>query len=166
MTFHTLMYLQGDANGGTSTTAARVPPPRGQEVFREVHHGQRHRAEEGAQALALPVAEIAHAIESKDAKFLTELPEIGKRTAETIVAELSGKVKDFVGAIPERAAGALGGAAASVRRRGRRDHGPGRAGRTPRRCGALLDRARQSNAAAKTTQQLVGEMLRMRTVRA
>ena len=44
------------------------------------------------------VSEItaAAAIENKDAKFLVALPEIGKRTAETIIVELSGKVDRFV----------------------------------------------------------------------
>ena len=49
------------------------------------------------RALVRPIAEIASAIESKDAKFLTTLPEIGKRTAETIIAALNGKVVEFVG---------------------------------------------------------------------
>ena len=82
-------------------------------------------------------------------------------------AELSGKVKDFVGAIPERGGGALGGAG------GRRstveeDAIMALVALGERRVDAehLLDRVKQSNPAAKTTQLLVGEMLRMRTVRA
>ena len=39
-----------------------------------------------------PIGEVAAAIQSKDAKFLVALPEIGKRTAEQIIAELHGKV--------------------------------------------------------------------------
>ena len=38
---------------------------------------------------------IAAAINQKDTRFLTSLPEIGKRTAERIIAELSGKVDQF-----------------------------------------------------------------------
>jgi Holliday junction DNA helicase RuvA len=49
------------------------------------------------RALIRPMGEIAAAIQAKDAKFLIALPEIGKRTAETIIAELHGKVEDFVG---------------------------------------------------------------------
>jgi Holliday junction DNA helicase RuvA len=51
------------------------------------------------RALVRPVAEVAAAIENKDDKLLKSLPEIGKRTAETIIAELNGKVGDFAGEI-------------------------------------------------------------------
>lgn len=47
------------------------------------------------RVLTAPVGQIAAAIGRKDAKFLTNLPEIGKRTAEQIIAELSGKVDQF-----------------------------------------------------------------------
>jgi len=47
------------------------------------------------RALTKPLADIAATIEQGDAKMLTTLPEIGKRTAELIIAELKGKVSDF-----------------------------------------------------------------------
>jgi len=49
------------------------------------------------RALARRPAEVAGAIANKDAKFLVALPEIGKRTAEQIIAELSGKVDELAG---------------------------------------------------------------------
>lgn len=49
------------------------------------------------RALVRPIAEIAGAIEAKDDKLLRSLPEIGKRTAETVIAELHGKVEEFAG---------------------------------------------------------------------
>ncbi len=49
------------------------------------------------RALARPIAEIAAAIENKDAKTLIALPEIGKRTAEQIIASLHGKLGEFAG---------------------------------------------------------------------
>ena len=55
------------------------------------------------RALTAPVGQIAAAICRKDSKFLTSLPEIGKRTAEQVIAELSGKVDRF-------ATGGAGGA--------------------------------------------------------
>jgi len=58
------------------------------------------------RALARPVAEVAAAIAGRDAKFLATLPEIGKRTAEQIIAELHGKVDEFAG--PAVVAGAEG----------------------------------------------------------
>jgi Holliday junction DNA helicase RuvA len=48
------------------------------------------------RALALPTGQVAAAIESGDARTLASLPGIGKRVAETIIAELKGKVIDFV----------------------------------------------------------------------
>jgi Holliday junction DNA helicase RuvA len=49
------------------------------------------------RALVRPMAEIAAAIQAKDPKFLVALPEIGKRTAEQVIAELHGKVEEFAG---------------------------------------------------------------------
>ena len=49
------------------------------------------------RAMVRPIPEIAAAIQAKDAGFLVALPEIGKRTAETIIAELHGKVEEFAG---------------------------------------------------------------------
>jgi len=48
------------------------------------------------KAMAIPAAAIARAIEEDDAAALRALPEIGKRLAETVIAELSGKVSEFV----------------------------------------------------------------------
>ncbi len=51
------------------------------------------------RALVRPFAEVAAAIEAKDARLLVALPEIGKRTAEQIIAELNGKVAQFAGEV-------------------------------------------------------------------
>jgi holliday junction DNA helicase RuvA len=53
------------------------------------------------KALVRPVGEIAGAIEQKDVTFLGQLPGIGKRTAEKIIATLHGKTMAFM----EHAAG-------------------------------------------------------------
>ena len=50
------------------------------------------------RAMALPPSAIASLITAKDAKGLTKLPEIGKRMAETVIAELTGKVEAFLSA--------------------------------------------------------------------
>ncbi|MBO6514238.1 MAG: hypothetical protein JJ974_09775 [Phycisphaerales bacterium] len=49
------------------------------------------------RALTEHPSTIAALIIAKDAKALTKLPEIGKRTAETVIAELTGKVERFAG---------------------------------------------------------------------
>lgn len=56
------------------------------------------------KALVRPVGEIAGAIEQKDVTFLGQLPGIGKRTAEKIIATLHGKTMAFM----EHAAGNAG----------------------------------------------------------
>ncbi len=48
------------------------------------------------RAMAVEPAVIARAIASRDAAALTKLPEIGKRMAETVIAELHGKVEGFL----------------------------------------------------------------------
>ena len=165
MTFHTLLYLQGDANGGNLEPRLIGFLRREDKKFFEKFITVKGIGPKKAlKALAVPVGEIAHAIEAKDAKFLVQLPEIGKRTAETIVAELSGKVKDFVGTIPETSATSLGG--------GRRttveeDAIQALMALGERRIDAehLLDRAKQLAPDASTTNDLLREMLRMRTMR-
>ena len=167
MTFHTLLYLQGDANGGNLEPRLIGFLRREDKKFFEKFITVKGIGPKKAlKALAVPVGEIAHAIESKDAKFLVELPEIGKRTAETIVAELSGKVKEFASAIPESAAVSLGGGG------GRRstveeDAIQALIALGERRVDAehLLERAKQLAPNAKTTNDLLREMLRMRTSR-
>ncbi len=49
----------------------------------------------GVEALAIPIARIARAIEDKDIKALEKLKGIGRRSAEKIVAELHGKVAKY-----------------------------------------------------------------------
>ena len=49
----------------------------------------------GLRSLVRSVPEIAQAIESRDVRYLSELPGIGKRTAEKIIAELCGKLDEF-----------------------------------------------------------------------
>lgn len=50
------------------------------------------------RAMALETAQIAGAIADRDEKLLQSLPEIGKRTAETVIVTLRGKVDGFVSA--------------------------------------------------------------------
>ncbi len=48
------------------------------------------------RALAAQPASLARAIAAKDPRPLTEMPEIGKRLAETIIVELYGKVHGYL----------------------------------------------------------------------
>jgi holliday junction DNA helicase RuvA len=49
----------------------------------------------GLRSLVLPVGRIAGSIESRDVRALSELPGIGRRTAEKMIAELCGKLDEF-----------------------------------------------------------------------
>ncbi len=50
------------------------------------------------RAMALDTAQLAGAITDRDDKLLQSLPEIGKRTAETVIVTLRGKVDAFINA--------------------------------------------------------------------
>src|SRR3954470_22302555 len=164
MTFHTILYLEGDASGANMEPRLVAFLRREDKKFFEKFITVKGIGPKKAlKALELPTGEIEHAIEPKDAKLFCALPEIAKRTAEQIVAERSGKVADFATSIPESSASVLGG--------GRRtpveeDAIMALAALGERRLGGeqLLDRVKQTSPATKTTQALIGEMLRMRTV--
>jgi len=49
----------------------------------------------GLKSLTLPIREIATAIENKDAATLARLPGIGRRLADKVLAELTGKMARF-----------------------------------------------------------------------
>ena len=57
------------------------------------------------RALVQPPRKIARAIEDGDVRFLRQLPEVGPRTADKIVAELKGKLERFALGEPSLAAG-------------------------------------------------------------
>lgn len=95
--FHTLHYLENRDQG-----AAYIPRMIGFscsedraffELFTTVKGIGNRKA---LRALQLPFGTIAAAIAERDVDLLKSLPEIGKRTADTIVAELHGKVDRFV----------------------------------------------------------------------
>ena len=112
VTFLTLEYLEGNASFGQ--LAPKMLGFRSQDekdffnLFITVKGIGPRKA---LRALAKPVGEIATYIATRDAKRLTALPEIGKRTAETIIAELFGKVDTF-------ATGARSGEGAGITGRG------------------------------------------------
>jgi Holliday junction DNA helicase RuvA len=162
MTFHTIFYFQGDSGGGGNIEPRligflRVNDKRFFEKFITVKGIGPRKA---LKALSKPVGEIAHAIETRDTRFLIGLPEIGKRTAELLVAELAGKLGQFVLGIAEprppaaRRPGAEEDAIATLMALGERRGDAER----------LLDRARAANPALAATDGLVREMLRLRTI--
>ena len=169
MTFHTILYFEGDAAGGGGLEPRLVGFLRDQDkrFFEKFITVKGIGPKKALKALVQPTGDVAQAIESKDTRFLVGLPQIGKRMAELIVAELAGKVAEFAtAAVGGKLNAALAGGRArppfeedaiSVlmelgERRSDAEH--------------LLERARQSSDNLKSTDALVREMLRMRTVRA
>ena len=170
ITFHTSLYIEGEAGGGASMS------PRLIGFLREADRGffQAFITVKGIgprkalKALALPAGEVAHAIEMKDTRVLARLPGIAKRGAEQIVAELSGKVGRFVpsgvevgdGTIaPQRPASKLSDA--------ERDAVEALVLMGDRRPDAetLLDRAKSLPGAATTADALIRAMLKLRGTR-
>src|SRR5215210_5074477 len=91
-----MFYLQGDSGGGNiEPRLIGFLRPEDKRFFEKFITVKGIGPKTALRALTVPVGEIAQAIESKETRFLVGLDGIGKRTAELIVAELSGKVKDF-----------------------------------------------------------------------
>lgn len=97
VTFITLEYLESQ-NQGASFTPRLIGFASTQdrdffELFTTVKGIGNRKA---LRALAEEPAVVARAIASRDTSQLQKLPEIGKRMAETIIAELTGKVDGFL----------------------------------------------------------------------
>lgn len=116
------------------------------------------------RAMAARPEEIARAIDEKDSKALVALPEIGRRLADTIIAELSGKVDEF--AAPSGPGAASGrhvevGALASEPAR-RAMAALIRLGESEREAQALVERAIGDEAAPESADELVALALAAR----
>lgn len=96
MTFHTIFYLEGDASrGGVDPKLVGFLRPKDRRFFEKFTTVKGIGVRTALKALTVPVAQIAQSIESRDARSLTQLKGIGKRTAELMIAELAGKVTEF-----------------------------------------------------------------------
>ena len=97
VTLHTRQYLEAQGQGSSFVPRlvgfASVEDRRFFELFTTVKGLGARRA---LRAMAQPPAMIAAAIAARDTQALQQLPEIGKRLAETIVAELDGKVSSYL----------------------------------------------------------------------
>jgi holliday junction DNA helicase RuvA len=158
--FHTLCYLEGDPSRGNLEPRLigflRTADKRFFERFTTVKGIGVRTA---LKALTIPVGQIAQAIEEKNTRFLTQLKGVGKRTAELIVAELAGKVKDFaVGVGPST------GGPAAARPAFEEDAIAGLVALGEPRAVAerLLERAKQQQPKLKTAGDMIREMLILR----
>lgn len=97
LSFDTLHYLE--SQGPTGPFVPRLIGfncPEDREFFELFTTVKGMGNRKALRALQLPFATVASAIAERDLDLLKSLPEIGKRTAETILAELNGKVERFV----------------------------------------------------------------------
>lgn len=95
---HTIHYLEGDPSHGAQTPRLiGFASESDREFFRVFITVKGIGIRKALKAMVRPVAEIAAAIQTKDARTLEKLPGVGKRAAETIIAELHGKVEAFAG---------------------------------------------------------------------
>lgn len=105
--FHTLLLFEGTSQGVNLTPRLiGFANPSDRAFFELFTTVKGLGARRGLRAMARPPAWIAGRIAERDTKALQELPEIGKRLADTMVAELSGKVADFALAQPSGTAAA------------------------------------------------------------
>ncbi len=103
---HTIHYLEGDPSRGLQTPRLVGFLAEGdKDFFRLFTTVKGIGARKALRALVRPVTEVAAAIKTKDTTFLTSLPEIGRRTAEQVVAELHDRVDVFAGRAPQTAEG-------------------------------------------------------------
>lgn len=101
VTFATLQYLEGQ--GQATSFVPRLlgfASAREREFFELFTTVKGLGNKRALRALAAEPGEIAAAIASRDTRRLKQLPEIGPRLAETIVAELRGKVEAFAVGMP------------------------------------------------------------------
>jgi holliday junction DNA helicase RuvA len=94
VSLHTLQYFEGSAAGANLTPRlVGFLHAEDRAFFRLFISVKNMGIRKALKALSTPAGQIAAAIESGDAAALTKLPGIGKRMAETIVAELKGKAR-------------------------------------------------------------------------
>jgi Holliday junction DNA helicase RuvA len=97
---HTIHYIEGDpSHGQVSPRLIGFLAEEDRAFFQAFTTVKGIGVRKALRALVRPVAEVAAAIEAKDTKFLVALPEIGKRTAEQIIAELHGKMDTFAAGV-------------------------------------------------------------------
>lgn len=158
VTFHTIFYLEGDAaRGNLEPKLIGFLRADDRKFFERFTTVKGIGPKTALKALTVPVGQIAAAIESKDTRMLLQLKGVGRRTAELIVAELAGKMKDFVSdsapvAVQTRLENFEEDAIAALVALGESKVIAHR----------LLDRVRQSNPKLNETDALLREMLRMR----
>ena len=97
ISLYTLEYLEGSLATGGNLVPRLIGFPHSQEraFFQRFTSVKGVGMRKALKALSIPVSRVAGAIESKDARLLQTLPGVGKRLADQMIAELSGKLDEF-----------------------------------------------------------------------
>lgn len=106
ITLHTVLFIEAQAQGTTMLPRLVGFLTQEDRAFYQLFITTKGIGQRKAlRAMTLPVGQIAAAIADRDTALLQSLPEIGKRTAETIAVSLSGKVDRFIQPTATGAAG-------------------------------------------------------------
>jgi Holliday junction DNA helicase RuvA len=101
ITLFTMLYLEGQGQGSSYEPRLLGFGSSQERAFFETLTSVSGIGNRKAlRAMAHEPGVIARAIIDKDAKFLSTLPEIGKRMAERLITELDGKVEAFAAGAP------------------------------------------------------------------
>jgi Holliday junction DNA helicase RuvA len=164
LTFHTLMYLEGDPNrGNLEPRVIGFTTPRDKRFFELFTTVNGIGPRKALKALSAPIPDVARAIESSNTRFLVDLPQIGKRLAEQIIATLSGKLGAFTDGLVTKSL--------APSRRNSEDETAIAVLTSPQmglrrvEAEALLDRVKQTSPELKSAEQLVPEMLKLHSGR-
>ena len=113
ISLHTYMYIEGGVGmGNLVPRLVGFVNESDLEFFHLLTTVQGLSVKKSLKALAIPVKEMARAIELNDVATLKKLPEVGQKTAQKIVMELKGKVAKFALLREEEIAAASTGSSA------------------------------------------------------
>lgn len=97
VTLHTVSYMEGQGQGTWFIPRLiGFPCARDRQFFDLMTSVSGIGNRKALRSMAVAPASIARAIAAKDAKALTQLPEIGKKLAETIIVDLHAKAEAFL----------------------------------------------------------------------
>ena len=101
VTLHTMEYLEGSSMGGNMIPRlVGFLRPEDRAFFNRFITVKNIGVRKAIKALVQPMRTVAAAIEAGDARSLAQLPGIGKRAADQIIAELKGKLAEFAAGEP------------------------------------------------------------------
>jgi len=96
VSLYTTEYYEGSLGGGNLIPRMiGFLSPLEREFFSEFTSVKGLGVRKGLRALSIPIADVAGAVEAGDEKMLMTLSGIGRKMAQTIVAELKGKLQGF-----------------------------------------------------------------------